>query len=134
MLGYKPVLEKLAAEGKVDGDGFVEDRVWLEATCDHEWPDVPRRAWDAFHRQVVNPADVMFTLNDGYCAGFGNLDKWIDMQSTHGGLNQINSDAVLMTMTGPVRVCCAAATCFPPSNLAILHTFRRMPRGAELEP
>jgi hypothetical protein len=102
VLGYKPLLEKLASEGKVDGGGFVEDRVWLEATRDAEWPDVPRRVWDAFHRQVVNPASVMFTLNDGYCAGVGGLDKFIAMASTHGGLNQINSDAVLMTMTGPV--------------------------------
>ena len=102
VLGYQPLLQRLASEGKVDAAGFVEDQVWLEETRDHEWPDVPRRAWDAFHRQVVNPASVMFTLQDGYCAGYGSLDKWIAMASTHGGLNQINSDAVIMTMTGPI--------------------------------
>jgi len=102
VLGYQPLLQRLAAEGKVDAAGFVEDQVWLEETRDLEWPDVPRRAWDAFHRLVVNPASVMFTVQDGFCAGYGNLDKWIRMESTHGGLNQINSDAVLMTMTGPI--------------------------------
>ena len=102
VLGYKPLLQKLASEGKIDAAGFVEDQVWLEETSDLEWPDVPRRAWDAFHRLVVNPSSVMFTLQDGFCAGYGNLDKWILMESTHGGLNQINSDAVLMTMTSPI--------------------------------
>jgi hypothetical protein len=44
----------------------------------------------------------MFTVKDGFCAGMGGLDKWIELESTHGGLNQINSDAVVMTMTGPI--------------------------------
>jgi len=71
---------------------------WMEATAHGEWPDGPRRIWEAFHALVVSPADVMFTLNDGHCAGMPSMEKWIDMQSTHGGLNHVNSDAVVLSM------------------------------------
>ena len=46
--------------------------------------------------------DVMFTLNDGHCAGSPSMEKWIDMQSTHGGLNRVNSDAVILSMVRPL--------------------------------
>jgi hypothetical protein len=98
VLDYAVVLEQLALDGKLDEGGFVADRDWLEATFDHEWPDGPRRAWDAFDGLVESTPDVMFTLHDGHCAGDPSMEKWIEMQSTHGGFNQINTDAVLMTM------------------------------------
>jgi hypothetical protein len=103
VLDYAEVLDVLAAAGRMDADGFVLDRDWLDATEALEWPDAPRRAWDAFHGLVGNTPDVMFTLQDGHCAGNVRMERWIDMQSTHGGFNQVNSDAVVMTMTGPIE-------------------------------
>ncbi len=103
VLGYHALLESLARAGRVDGDGFVSDHDWLLATVDHEWPDAPRRLWDGFHGLIENTPDVMFTLQDGHCAGAPSMERWIDMQSTHGGLNQINSDAVLLTMIRPIE-------------------------------
>jgi len=101
-LEYGPVIAAMEEEGKLDADGFGNDRDWLESTCDHEWPDVPLRVWDAFHNLVVEPADVIFTLKDGYCAGMGLFDAMIDMASVHGGINQINSDAMVLTMSRPI--------------------------------
>ena len=54
------------------------------------------------------PPRVMFTTKDGYCAGLTGYEKYITMESTHGGLNQINSATFLMSMTdgrvtGPMR-------------------------------
>jgi hypothetical protein len=103
VLGYRAVLESLEREGRADADGFVSDHDWLLATADHEWPDAPRRLWDGFHGLIASTPDVMFTLPDGHCAGAPSMDRWIDMQSTHGGLNQINSDAVLLTMIRPLE-------------------------------
>lgn len=103
VLGYQPVIAALRANGRADADGFVSDHDWLLATADHEWPDAPRRLWDGFHGLVTSTPDVMFTLHDGYCAGAPSMERWIDMQSTHGGLNQINSDAVLLTMIRPIE-------------------------------
>jgi hypothetical protein len=99
LLGLQPVIAELTKSGKADADGYVSDEDWLAATADHQWPDAPRRIWDAFHRMAASTPAVMFTLNDGYCAGLSSFERYIDMASTHGGLNQINSATFVMTMT-----------------------------------
>jgi hypothetical protein len=107
VLEYEGVVTELAGQGALDSAGFAEDRRWFEATVDHEWPDAPRRLWDAFHGTAINTPDVMFTIRDGYCIGLGAFDFFVDMASTHGGLNQRNSAAIAMSMTprldGPLR-------------------------------
>jgi hypothetical protein len=103
VLGYGPVIEKLKAAGKIDADGFVDDDVWFAATIDHEYPDAPRRLWDAFHGTVVHTPEVMVVLRDGYCAGNPFFENYIHMASTHGGLNQVNSATFVMTMTGRAK-------------------------------
>jgi hypothetical protein len=100
VLGYRPVIESLTSGGKMDIDGFASDEDWLAATVDHPFPDAPRRVWDAFHGQTINPPDVMLTIRDGFCCGHASLQTFIKMASTHGGLNQGNSATFLMTMTG----------------------------------
>jgi hypothetical protein len=102
-LHYEPILESLQKSGKVDQEGFVADRDWFDATIDAEFPDAPRRLWDAFHGLVVNPPEVMLTFHDGYCCGSGWMHAFIHMASTHGGLNQVNGVTFVMTMTGRVH-------------------------------
>lgn len=99
-LHYAGVLKTLGHMNVLDADGFASDAAWFRATVNEYFPDAPRRLWDAFHGQVVNSPQTMFTLKDGFCAGLPSMESWIDMMSTHGGLNQVNSDAVIMTMTG----------------------------------
>jgi hypothetical protein len=104
---YQPVVQYLLINGKLDGDGFVADADWFAATVDQQFPDAPRRLWDAFHGLVVNPSTIMLTVKDGYSAGDERLRRFITMLSTHGGLNQLNSATFLLTMTGratrPIR-------------------------------
>lgn len=76
---------------------------WFERTADHVFPDAPSRLWDAFHGQTRSNPQVMVTLRDGYCAGIEWFQWFITPRSTHGGLNQINSAAVLMTTKGPIN-------------------------------
>jgi hypothetical protein len=97
---YSPEVD-LLGYGEIAGRWMTGEE-WMEATARGEWPDAPRRIWEAFHALVVNPADVMCTLHDGHCAGSPSMEKWIDMQSTHGGLNRINSDAVALSMVRPL--------------------------------
>ena len=107
VLNYAPIVELLRREGAVDQDGFVADQAWFAVTVDHEWPDAPPRIWNAFHGTALNTPDVMVTMRDGYCIGLGGFDFWIDMASSHGGLNQVNSATIIMSttdrVTGPVR-------------------------------
>jgi hypothetical protein len=103
ILNYASVVDALKSAGKADADGFASDEDWFAATLDHEFPDAPRRVWDAFHGTVVHPPEVMLTLKDGYCAGLPEYEKFITMASTHGGLNQLNSATPIMSMTGRVK-------------------------------
>jgi hypothetical protein len=103
VLGYAPIVAKLQAAGKADAEGFASDEEWFAATLDEEYPDAPRRVWDAFHGTVVNPPEVMLVLRDGYCAGLASYERFVQMASTHGGLNQRNSATFVMTMTGRVK-------------------------------
>lgn len=73
---------------------------WFERTADHEFPDGPVRLWDAFHGRTQQTPQVMVTLRDGTCAGIGWFQWFVKMRSSHGGLNQVNSAAVLLTMRG----------------------------------
>lgn len=95
VLEYSSILPRL----KRDSDGYATDADWLAATADATFPDGPRRLWDAFHITAVNLPRVMFTTKDGYCAGLARYESFITMESTHAGLNQINSATFLMTMT-----------------------------------
>lgn len=103
VLGYEPVIALLKAAGKASADGFISEDDWFEATLDQQYPDGPRRIWDAFHGTVTHPPEVMITIRDGYCAGRGDFQAFIRMASTHGSLNQVNSATFVMSMTGRVR-------------------------------
>ncbi len=94
VLSYEVVIKKMDTDPTK-----ITDKQWFDATIDHEWPDAPRRIWDAFHRNAISPPEVMLTFVDGFCAGVPSYEKYITMKSTHGGLNQVNSATFVMTMT-----------------------------------
>ena len=100
VLNYQPVVTLLTRSGKADAEGFASSDDWFIATVDHEWPNAPPRIWDAFHGIVVCPSDLMITLKDGYVSGYPLFKAFIDMASSHGGLNQVNSATFLLSMTG----------------------------------
>jgi hypothetical protein len=102
-LNYAPVIKAMQAKGLADADGYADDKAWFDFTIDHEYPDAPRRVWDAFHGKVGNLPDLLMTTNDGWCAGRPDFERYILMLSTHGALNQANSAGMIMTMTGRVK-------------------------------
>ena len=100
VLRYGGVPQAMEESGTMDAEGFADADAWLQLTIDHEWPDAPPRLWEAFHGLVVNTPNVMVVTAAGYYSGAASFDRWIDMASTHGGLDQQDSAAVLLTMTG----------------------------------
>ena len=100
VLSYRPVQDMMIASGKADAEGFAKPDDWFAATADHEWPNAPPRIWEAFHGIVVCPSDLMVTFNDGFMSGYPLFRAFIDMASSHGGLNQANSATFLLSMTG----------------------------------
>ena len=103
VLRYGPVVDALTKTGKGSTGGFFGDADWFSMTLDHEYPDAPRRLWDAFHGTVIHPPEVMVAIRDGYCAGRPEFERFITMASTHGSLNQVNSATFVMSMTGRAK-------------------------------
>ena len=96
-----PILSNLQSQGKIDADGFIEDRALFDATVTHEYPDPLRRVWLAFHGIVKKPADLIVCLRDGWCHGSDFFEVTIGgATSTHGSLNQLNSATFVITMLG----------------------------------
>jgi len=95
------IIKQLAKNGKVDDDGFIEDRVMFAASINHKYPDPLYRVWDAFDTLVQTPADLIVCLKDGWVHGSGFFHVMIGgASSTHGSLNQLNSMTFAMTMLG----------------------------------
>lgn len=103
VLGLSPVADQLRAEGKSDADGFATEDDWFDTTLGHQWPNAPPRLWGAFHGLVINTPDVMVTTCPGYYVGLASFDWFVDMASTHGGLDQADSATFLLTTTGRAR-------------------------------
>jgi hypothetical protein len=75
---------------------------WLSETADAAFPAAPPRLWDAFHGIAVSTPQVMATLEPGYCCGIGWFSWFVNLESTHGGLDQVSSAAVVLT-TRPIE-------------------------------
>ena len=100
-LELSDIIEQLRRKGRIDSDGFIDDRVMFEATLNHTYPDPLRRVWQAFNGLVEKPADLVICLKDGWVHGSGLFYSVIGkVASTHGSLNQSNSVTFAMTMLG----------------------------------
>ncbi len=95
-----PILERLAADGKVGADGFVEDRVLFAATQSHVYPDALYRLWRAFHGLIVNTPDVMVCTADGYHCGSLYMTQTIQLRAAHGNLRAPSSTGFAVSMSG----------------------------------
>ncbi len=99
-LDYQAVIDALRATGRADADGYAAPSDWFDGTIDHQWPDAPRRIWEAFRIMAISTPDVMVTTRPGFYVGLPSFDLFIDMASTHGGLDQQDSATFVLTMTG----------------------------------
>jgi len=95
-LKLKAVLAKLTA----DKDGFHDADKLLAATVGCEYPAPLQRIWRAHFALVEDPADVIVSLTDEYCSGSKGFGGFVDVASTHGGLNAANSTTFIMSTIG----------------------------------
>ena len=96
------IIAKLKEEGKVNAEGYIDDRALFDATVTHEYPDPLRRLWRAFYGMAENVPDVLVSLEDEYYSGAGGFNVVIKKASTHGGFNYTNSVTFIMSTAGPL--------------------------------
>lgn len=96
-LDLNAVVQSLAAQGKVDMDGFIADADWFAATDDATRPDAVRRVYEGATGGVANRANVILNLRDGYYNGSSLLDLFTILQATHGNMSQGQSYGFVMS-------------------------------------
>ncbi|OWY71814.1 hypothetical protein B7486_09140 [cyanobacterium TDX16] len=97
-----PVVDALRRNGEVGPDGSIADDALFDSTKDHLYPDALHRLWRAFHGLMVNPPDVMISVQDGWHCGSALMTKLVDVSAAHGSLNADSSGGFVMTTNGPL--------------------------------
>lgn len=97
-LGLAETVRALAAEGRLDRQGFARDADWLARTFEHEYPD----ALANLHASVYTPrvrhtADVLVSLRDGYYYGANAFSRMVRLLATHGNALRASSSAFIMS-------------------------------------
>jgi hypothetical protein len=92
----------LESVNKIDPAGFAGDRDWFNASLTSPYPDALHRLVDSLSgRHVINRADVIFSLEPGFCWGV-TWARWIfwlcggRLAGTHGGLDSVSSTGFFM--------------------------------------
>lgn len=80
-------------------NGFIKDRDWFELTQAGARPDVVRRVFEGATQGVLNRANVLVNLEDGYYTGSSLLDTFTILQATHGNIGQEQSYGFVMSTT-----------------------------------
>jgi hypothetical protein len=80
-------------------DGFIKDEEWFALTRAGERPDVVRRIFEGATQGVLNRANVIVNLEDGYYTGSYLLDTLTILQATHGNIGQEQSYGFVMSTT-----------------------------------
>ena len=80
-------------------NGFIKDEDWFALTRASTRPDVVRRVFEGATQGVLNRANVIVNLEDGYYTGSSLLDIFTVLQATHGNIGQEQSYGFVMSTT-----------------------------------
>jgi hypothetical protein len=128
------VVESLAAAGRLDSQGFAPGDVWMAATLDHHYPLALERIARGLSRVTLNPATILISLDNDY-VNSGWLVKrgseLVTFGGTHGGLDDINSDGILLSSFTPTKDTCTREVAELFGGFPGLRDFRSEEDGAE---
>jgi len=133
-LDYGPVVESLAQQKLLDADGFAASDVWMAATMTNHYPLAPERIAHGLTRVTLNPATILISLKNDYVHANWLILRGADLStfsSTHGALDHINSDGVVLTNFKPTHDTSSARVAGQFDNFPGLRNFRALEDGAE---
>lgn len=99
-----PAWEQLRQGGRLDAAGFAREEDLFAATLGGPYPDALFRIVEGAReprKYLGNPADLLVSLADGYYSGSGFFEKFVRLQSTHGGLGRGSTLGFAMTTDAP---------------------------------
>ena len=133
-LGYRPVLASLAQNHQLDADGFAAAEAWMAASRAHHYPLAVERIVRGLTRGALNPATILISLDNRYVN-----DSWLVQQgsrlvscgSTHGGLDDVCSDGILLSNFAPTRDTSTARVAGQFEDFPAVKNYRAEESGAE---
>ncbi len=134
-LGYEPAVGALRRSHQFDADGFASADAWMTATMTNRYPLALERIARGFTRNVLNPATILISLdnryvNDGWMTHQGS--RLVTCHSTHGALDDLNSDGILLCNFQPTRDTSSDRVAAQFGDFDGVKDFRAAETGAEL--
>jgi hypothetical protein len=131
---YRPVVEALARDHQLDANGFAAADDWMAATMTNHYPLALERMVRGLTRSTLNPATILISLdnhyvNDGWLVQQGS--RLVTCGSTHGGLDDINSDGILLSNFAPTQDTSTDRVAGQFDNFPDVKNFRAEEGGAE---
>ena len=133
-LGYAPVVDDLRKKKLLDGDGFASADAWMTATLTNHYPLALERIARGLTRVTLNPATILISLQNNYvhCGKFLLKAAALSpFSSTHGALDSINSDGVVMCNFEPTHDTSSDRVAGLFNDFPGLNNFREQESGAE---
>jgi hypothetical protein len=105
-INYLPVVESLSKKNLLDGEGFAPADAWMAETLAHRYPVALERIARGHTRAALNPATILISLDNayvhaGWCVKRGS--ELVRFGGTHGALDDLNSDGILLSSFAPTR-------------------------------
>jgi Type I phosphodiesterase / nucleotide pyrophosphatase len=133
-LNYLPVVKILAGKIQLDAAGFAAADDWFAATAANHYPNALERIVFGFTRNTLNPANILISLDNRYVnAGWlvQQGSRLVTCGSTHGGLDDVCSDGILLSNFQPTRDTSTARVAAQFENFPGVKNFRAEESGAE---
>ena len=105
-IDYGPVVESLSRKDRLDGEGFATADAWMTETLAHRYPLALERIVRGHTRAALNPANILISLDNAYVHSGWWVKKgseFVRFGGTHGALDDLNSNGILMSSFAPTR-------------------------------
>jgi len=133
-LNYRPVVEALTRKKLMDAGGFAPADAWMTATLTNRYPLALERIVRGLTRVTLNPATILISLKNDYVHCGWLIQKGADLStfsSTHGALDNLNSDGVVLSNFGPTQDTSSDRVAAQFNDFPGLFDFRAVQNGAE---
>ena len=131
---YRPVVEALARKSQLDPEGFATADAWMAETLAHRYPVALERIVRGLTRVTLNPATILISLNNKYvhCGWLVKRgSELVTIGGTHGGLDDLNSDGILLSNFEPTKDTSATRVAALFDGFPGLRDYRTVESGAE---
>jgi hypothetical protein len=99
-------VDELARNNVLDAGGFAAADEWMAATMTNHYPLALERIVRGLTRGALNPATILISLDNRYVNDYWLTEKGsrlVTCRSTHGGLDDICSDGILLSNFRPTH-------------------------------